>query len=317
MLVLMASPAAAIELAWPLACTLGADCFIQQYVDHDPGPEARDYTCGSATYDGHDGTDIRVKTLADMERGVDVLASHDGVVAGTRDGEPDRVVKTDADRAAVADKECGNGVLVETSDGWATQYCHMKEGSIAVKKGDAVKAGQKLGQIGASGLAAFPHLHLSVRKGKTEFDPFTGTSEGDTCETAPKGALWSSSVAGVSDYAPTALLGHGFAPGPVEIEAAESGETQAQKPDADSPALVAWMWAINLRKGDEITVSLSGPGGELAANTETIDRNKAQYLLFAGKKRKGGAWAAGEYEARVSVRRDGKAVIEQRERLKF
>ena len=122
MLFLMAGPAAAFELEWPLACALGEDCFIQQYVDHDPGPDARDYTCGSATYDGHDGTDIRVKTLADMERGVDVLASHSGVVVGARDGEPDHVVKTDADRAAVVDKECGNGVLIEAGDGWATQY---------------------------------------------------------------------------------------------------------------------------------------------------------------------------------------------------
>ena len=31
-----AAPAFALELAQPIDCTPGTDCFIQQYVDHDP-----------------------------------------------------------------------------------------------------------------------------------------------------------------------------------------------------------------------------------------------------------------------------------------
>jgi hypothetical protein len=42
------------------ACELGKICFVQNYVDVDPGPAALDFTCGSATYDGHKGIDIRL-----------------------------------------------------------------------------------------------------------------------------------------------------------------------------------------------------------------------------------------------------------------
>src|SRR5262245_33586118 len=44
----------------PLECGANASCFIQNYADHDPGPAARDPTCGPLTYDGHDGLDFRV-----------------------------------------------------------------------------------------------------------------------------------------------------------------------------------------------------------------------------------------------------------------
>ena len=69
-------------------------------------------------------------------------------------------------------QDCGNGVLVDHGDGWETQYCHMKQGSVRVTSGDAVGAGAVLGQIGQSGMAAFPHLHLSVRHNADKIDPF-------------------------------------------------------------------------------------------------------------------------------------------------
>ena len=72
-----------------------------------------------------------------MEAGVDVLAAADGMVKATRDGMADpNVAETGVD--AVKDVECGNGVLIEHDDGWSTQYCHMKKGSIRVREGDTV-----------------------------------------------------------------------------------------------------------------------------------------------------------------------------------
>ena len=44
----------------PFDCRLGALCVVQNYVDQDPGPGARDHACGPLSYDGHQGTDIRV-----------------------------------------------------------------------------------------------------------------------------------------------------------------------------------------------------------------------------------------------------------------
>jgi hypothetical protein len=82
-LLLTTGSVAALELELPIACTPGSDCFIQQYVDLDPGSGIRDYMCGGETYDGHDGTDIRLRNTADVERGVAVLSAAPGVVLGS------------------------------------------------------------------------------------------------------------------------------------------------------------------------------------------------------------------------------------------
>ena len=44
--------AAAFELDFPVLCTVGIDCAVQHYVDRDPGTGAKDFRCGSQTYDG-------------------------------------------------------------------------------------------------------------------------------------------------------------------------------------------------------------------------------------------------------------------------
>ena len=73
-----ATAANPLLLDLPVACSVGETCFIQQYFDHDPGPGASDYTCGTMSYDGHDGVDIRLPTVAAMHKGVDVLAAAAG-----------------------------------------------------------------------------------------------------------------------------------------------------------------------------------------------------------------------------------------------
>src|SRR5690606_31994662 len=95
---LLAAPAAnGQELASPVACRLGVSCFIQQLPDMTAGPEAADPFCGTATYDGHNGTDFRVLSMRDMEGGTDVLAMAAGTVVRTRDGMPDRIIQSEED----------------------------------------------------------------------------------------------------------------------------------------------------------------------------------------------------------------------------
>lgn len=60
----------------------------------------------------------------------------------------------------------GNYVSVQAKDGTVIYYCHLD--SRAVKKGDKVKAGQRIGIMGNTGYSFGAHLHFEVRKnGKT------------------------------------------------------------------------------------------------------------------------------------------------------
>jgi Peptidase family M23 len=306
-LVLTAGPALAFELEMPVACTPGEDCFIQQYVDRDAGPGVRDYSCGAETYDGHDGTDIRLRSTEDVKKGVAVLAAAPGKVIGLRDGEPDRLIRSEEDRAKVADRECGNGVRIDHGDGWVTQYCHLRRGSVAVKQGDTVEAGAKLGEIGYSGEAAFPHVHLAVSKDGETVDPFL-TAPDPACGKEGQ-TLWSAKARTALPYQAGALLGLGMTDHPVDLEELETGEPLVQL-TPDTP-VVTYMWAINLQKDDIIDLKLMRGDEVLVDNSETLDRNKAQFMLFAGKKTPQGGWPKGSYTGSVTVTREGKPVISE------
>lgn len=312
-LLLTSGPAAALELAVPLDCTPGTDCFIQQYVDWDKGPGASDYACGAETYDGHEGTDIRLRTTADVERGVAVKAATDGVVIGMRDGEQDHLVRTDADRAAIKDRECGNGVLLDHGDGWHTQYCHMRKGSVAVKKGDHVATGAKLGEVGYSGDAAFAHMHLQVSKDDKVVDPFLADDSSACGKDGP--SLWSASAKSAFAYKQGELIGFGIIDRPPKLEDLEDG-AHLRPADPDTP-MVAYLWAINLQKGDVVTIELSKDGTSLSSNSDTLDHSKAQMMLFAGKKAPAGGWPKGTYTAAVTVMRGGQKAISETRTLEL
>jgi hypothetical protein len=47
-----------LVLSSPIDCSLGDDCYIQQYVDHTDGEGVSDFRCSSLSYDGHKGTDF-------------------------------------------------------------------------------------------------------------------------------------------------------------------------------------------------------------------------------------------------------------------
>lgn len=308
---MLPASAAALELGLPAQCTPGSDCFVQQYADMDAGAGVADPFCGPASYDGHDGTDLRVLSMADVARGVAVVAVADGTVLRSRDGVPDRLVTTEADRAAVADRECGNGMIVDLGGGYEVQYCHMRQGSLAVRPGDAVKRGQKLGEIGASGMAQFPHVHITVRRDGDKLDPATGRALSAGCLAAGEAAapLFQADVAAALGKGETQLLALGLAGGPVDHAALAVSGPPPQATSA-SPAIVGWGWFINLRAGDRVVVELRGPdGAPVSANrSDPMDRPKASFSAFAGRK---GAPKPGGYEVRVAVERDGAVVVER------
>jgi hypothetical protein len=295
-LLLMSVRGVALELDVPLACTIGSDCWVQQYPDHDKGPGAADFSCGSATYDGHDGTDFRVR---DTQSQVRVIAAADGAVKAIRNTMDDKLV---TNGTTVKNVECGNGVVLTHPGGFETQYCHMRKGSISVRAGQNVKRGDPLGLVGYSGAAAFPHVHLSLRKAGQKIDPFSGAL-GQDCA-AKDLSLWSAEAQAALVYQPTQLLDFGWSNTRVDSGVLETGKVTRDTPRSDWPALIAYAWLINLQKDDEIKLTMKVPQGAPATNTVKLDRNKAQYVLFAGKKLSDG-WK-GSYQAELVVTSNGK-----------
>jgi hypothetical protein len=316
-LALIASAAANAEttrpvLTLPIACDLGKDCFIQQYVDVLPGEGVKDYRCGIASYDDHKGTDFRVLSVSAANAGVPVLASAAGRVKAVRDGMEDRLLATQADMALVAGLECGNGVVIEHDGGWESQYCHLRRGSLTVRKGQTVDAGTPLGLVGYSGRAQFPHVHMSVRLNGQIVDPFLGKPIGDACQEADDSlaaSLWSPDLRPQLAYRDGVIIETGFASGPVTTRDGEAGGIAA--PQADSASLVFFARFINLRQGDRLRLKVEGPGNFSVANeTKPLDRKKAHFVAFAGKKRRAERWVSGLYRGRAEVIR-GDAPIGQ------
>jgi len=59
----------------------------------------------------------------------------------------------------------GNLVVIQTPDGTEILLGHLMEGSIRVKRGDTVEAGQEIAACGATGSAVEPHLHVHAERG--------------------------------------------------------------------------------------------------------------------------------------------------------
>jgi len=306
----------AISLALPIKCQPGLTCFFQNYVDHDASDKVRDYSCGGRSYNGHDGTDIRIRNLEVQRQGVEVLAAAPGRVIGGRNDMEDISVKT-AGKAAIAGKECGNGVMLEHEGGWRTQYCHMAKGSVRVKPGDQVTTGQPIGLVGLSGDTEFFHLHFTVRYRGKAVDPFAYGAPENSCSGGR--SLWAASLGEQMQYRPREIIDYGFAGIAPTMELIESGEIAKHSVTSASEALVAYVRAIGLQAGDQQFLAVQGPGGASIStnNLPALDRDKAQYLVIAGKKRTEAAWPVGRYTATYRVTRDGAEVLRKPSRWKW
>ena len=58
----------------------------------------------------------------------------------------------------------GNLIMIMRSDGTQTRYAHLDK--IKVRKGDRVRAGDRIGTIGSTGHSTGSHLHFEVRVGR-------------------------------------------------------------------------------------------------------------------------------------------------------
>jgi hypothetical protein len=282
----LADPVPGSGLGLPVDCRLGDECFVQQMPDIDPGPQVMDPLCGKASYQGHDGWDIRILALKDIDQHTAVLSVADGTVARTRDGVPDQIFDRLRDKDLLGGKECGNGVVVEHAEGLVSQYCHLQQGSVAVRPGMRVRKGEKIGWVGASGMAEFPHVHLSIRRDGRPVEPLTGRALGHAPETCgdTTDSLFEPSARQILSTSPTAIIDVGLAKAPPEL----SNLVREGRPPLVkfSEPIIAWVWAINAEEGSLFRIRLTDPDQNLVMDLKTraLDGRKANYLAYVGGK---------------------------------
>lgn len=105
-----------------------------------------DRTTPAGNIVSHDGIDLKA------DAGTPVLSSVDGIVTDTG-----------------YDAALGNYVVISDGAGLETVSAHLSE--VSVKSGDAVRAGQETGKVGATGNATGNVLHFEVRVNGGNVDP--------------------------------------------------------------------------------------------------------------------------------------------------
>lgn len=100
--------------------------------------------------------------------GQDALAVAAGTVVAVKDGIPENVPGATS-RAVPITLETvgGNHIILDLGGGRFAFYAHLQPGSLRVKLGDRVRAGQVLGLVGNSGNSTEPHLHFHLSDGNS------------------------------------------------------------------------------------------------------------------------------------------------------
>ena len=95
--------------------------------------------------------------------GREIRAAGSGRVAAVMDARPDDRTFDPSTMGADLMKVWGNYVVIDHGSGEFSVYGHIKQGSARVKAGQAVKQGDPIAAIGASGSSMFPHLHFEMQ----------------------------------------------------------------------------------------------------------------------------------------------------------
>lgn len=302
---LVTAPAAAqpgqFALDLPLDCAVPQRCAVQFHVDRRPGAEVGDYRCGRLSYDTHRGTDFRVLSPQDFAIGIPVLAAAPGRVAAIRD-EMDDIDVTELGRAKVEGRAGGNQVVVAHDGGWETYYWHLRRGSVAVRPGQMVAAGTRLGLIGLSGDTNFPHLHFELRRDRKVVDPFDASPGEANCSATPA-SLWTESAAAALAYAPV-FARTGFTTRQVTRAEAVYGRAPQIDRETPPPALFVWMEIYGLADGDRISVQWLLPDGSARNPTQFVWQEAQPYAFRVGQLNLS-PLPSGSYAVRLTVTRDG------------
>lgn len=292
------------QLQLPLRCDFAKDCYVQAYVDIDPGAGLLDHACGVITKHEHIGTDFRLRDFDLLEQGVAVTAAAAGTVRRVRDGVRDANSRIFGDKIA-RHKGMGNFVRIDHDGGWTTRYGHMRRGSVRVKPGDKVEAGQILGLVGLSGWTEFPHLHFEVYKNAKPIDPFSGRERRGRCGGAG-GSIWDAEAERALNYRPRILTAAGFSEVPLNRAALMYGLHVRKHLSNKAENIVFNVDFTGLRKGDSYNLRILAPSGEVfIEKEETAEKDWPFFFKFLGKRRANRPqWPAGLYRGQFTLFRE-------------
>ena len=109
-----------------------------------------------------------ISGVREMHKGVDLVGSDKTIVAPC-DGKIGWAGEYNDKLRGGNTWEWGKYIRIETEDGYKIYLCHMA--AVAVKAGQAVKAGDVLGREGTTGKSTGSHCHFEVRYGGKSTDP--------------------------------------------------------------------------------------------------------------------------------------------------
>jgi murein DD-endopeptidase MepM/ murein hydrolase activator NlpD len=118
------------------------------------------YGYGEGIYAPFDGTVVKAADGFPERQRVQVVSDLYAAYTNSR-----RFLKGGTDAQSIA----GNYVILGNGEVYAL-LAHMRNGSVCVKEGQRVKAGEMIGRLGHSGNSTAPHLHFQLMDGP---DPMT------------------------------------------------------------------------------------------------------------------------------------------------
>ncbi len=96
---------------------------------------------------------------------------HKGVDLAGCGGQPVYAVAAGKVLSAEYHYSWGYNVLIDHGNGIWTRYAHMVAGSLSVRAGQQISAGQQLGIVGSTGNSTGPHLHFEVWRNGDRINP--------------------------------------------------------------------------------------------------------------------------------------------------
>lgn len=143
-----------VKLAFPLP---GGDEWLATGAHHKTFRSQRFALDLSIVKEGKTYAGSRAEAASYFAYGKPVAAPCGGAVVAASDGAPDAPIAQPSPESPL-----GNHVILKCADDFYVALAHLKPGGVKVKAGDAVKAGQPLGEVGSSGHSTEPHLHLEA-----------------------------------------------------------------------------------------------------------------------------------------------------------